>query len=94
MQLEKANFVGDEAKGQISKRVLQENKAGQIFQKTNSFYPELCARVYQGVRDVRFLGGKKCSFFGKFGQLCFLVTSVLRFALLPYYRRIIVWSFR
>ena len=34
-------------------------------------------------------GGKKRSFFGKFGVLCILVTSVLRFALLPYYRRII-----
>ena len=31
---------------------------------------------------------KKCSFFGKFGLLCFLVTPVLRFALLPYCRRI------
>ena len=36
-------------------------------------------RAYQGVRDVRF--------FGKFGVLCFLETPVLRFALLPYYRR-------
>ena len=34
-------------------------------------------------------GGKKCSFFGKFGVLCFLETPVLRFALLPDYRRII-----
>ena len=34
-------------------------------------------------------GGKKCSFFGKFGMLCFRVTPVLRFALFPYYRRII-----
>ena len=32
-------------------------------------------------------GGKKCSFFGKFGVLSFLETPVLRFALLPYYRR-------
>ena len=32
-------------------------------------------------------GGKKCSFFGKFGVLCFLETPVLRFTLLPYYRR-------
>ena len=31
--------------------------------------------------------GKKCSFFGKFGVLCFLETLILRFALLPYYRR-------
>ena len=29
-------------------------------------------------------GGKKCSFFWKFGVLCFLETPVLRFALLPY----------
>ena len=31
--------------------------------------------------------GKKCLFFGKYGVLCFLETLVLRFALLPYYRR-------
>ena len=31
--------------------------------------------------------GKKCSFFGNFSVLYFYVTSVLRFALLPYYRR-------
>ena len=38
-------------------------------------------------------GGKKCSFFGIFGVLCFLETPVLRFALLPYYRRIRKISF-
>ena len=32
-------------------------------------------------------GGKKCSFFGKFGALCFLETPFLRFALLPYCRQ-------
>ena len=32
------------------------------------------------------LEGKKCSFFGKFGVLCFLETPVLRFSVLPYYR--------
>ena len=31
--------------------------------------------------------GKKCSFFGKPGVLCFLETPVLRFSLLPYHRR-------
>ena len=31
-------------------------------------------------------GGKKCSFFRKFGALCFIETPVLRFAILPYYR--------
>ena len=36
-----------------------------------------------------FLGGKKCLFFGKFGVLRFPETPVLRFALLPYYRRVV-----
>ena len=34
-------------------------------------------------------GGKKCSFFGRFGLLCFLETPVLRFAFLHYYQGII-----
>ena len=32
-------FVSNKAKGQIPKRLLQENKACQIFQKTNISYP-------------------------------------------------------
>ena len=31
--------------------------------------------------------GKKCSFFGKFSVFYFLVTSVLKFAHVPYYQR-------
>ena len=31
--------------------------------------------------------GRKCSFFGKLGVLCFLEILALRFVLLPYYRR-------
>ena len=38
-------------------------------------------------RIVCISGGKKCLFFGKLGVLCFLETPVLRFTLLPYYRR-------
>ena len=38
-------------------------------------------------------GGKKCSFFGIFDVLCFLGTPVLRFALLPYYRRYTLMPF-
>ena len=54
----------------------------QFCQITGRFFAKLtltrtCA--YQGVRNVRF--------FGKFDVLCFLETPVLRFALLPYYRR-------
>ena len=37
---------------------------------------------------ARVSGGKKCLSFGKFELLCFLETPVLRFALLPYYRRL------
>ena len=56
---------------QISKRVFQENKACQIFWRTNISYSLIRTRT----------------FFRKFGVLCFLQTPVLRFALLPYYRR-------
>ena len=38
--------------------------------------------------DVCVSGDKRSLFFGKFGVVCFLETPVLRFALLPYYRRI------
>ena len=75
------HFVGNKAKGRISTWRLEESKARQIFRKTNISYPQ-----------IRTSGGKKCSLFGIFGVLCFLVTSVLRFALLPYYRRFIETS--
>ena len=35
------------------------------------------------VNPLRVSRGKKCSFFEKFGVLCFLETPVLSFALLP-----------
>ena len=56
-------IVGNKAKGRISKRVFQENKGRQIFQRTNISYPMIHTRTcaYQGVRNVRF--------FGKFGEL-------------------------
>ena len=49
-------FVGNTAKGRISKRVLQESKARQIFQKMNISYPLRHTRAcaYRGVRNVRF----------------------------------------
>ena len=40
------------------------------------------------LKNEHFLPPDKCSFFRKFGVLCFLVTPVFRFALLRYYRRI------
>ena len=51
-------------------------------------------RVYSNslvIRQKTYLcvsWSKKYLFFGKFGELCFLVTSIVRFTLSPYYRRI------
>ena len=63
--------------------MLQENKARQLFRKRTfltPWYVRVCVCVSWG---------KKCSFFGKFGVHCFLVTLNLRFALLPYCRRLV-----
>ena len=78
----KAKVVGNKAKGRILRRVFQENKARQIFRKTNISYPMIRTGTYVGVS-----GAKKCSLLGKFGVLCFLETPVSRFALSPYYRQ-------
>ena len=68
-------IVGNQANEWISKRLLQENKARQISEKTNIslFWNHTYVRVYQGVKTVTF---------------CFLVTIALNFVLLPYYRQI------
>ena len=60
-------------------------KHAKFSEKINVSYPLIHTRTcaYQGVRNVWLF-----FFFGKFDVLCFLVTSVLRFALLPYYQRI------
>ena len=49
-------FVRNKAKGQISKRVFQENKARQIFRKMNISYLLIHTRkfAYQEVRNTRF----------------------------------------
>ena len=81
--LKLSKIVGNNAKGRISKRVFQENKACQIFRKMNISYPLIISTrtcAHQGVRNVRF---------SKFGVFCFLETPVLRFVLLPYYRQIV-----
>ena len=68
--------------------MLQENKAGQIFRKTNISFPQENEHLLPPDAHVGIFRGKNCSFFGKFDLLCFLVTPVLRFDLLPYHRRI------
>ena len=52
-------FVGNKAKGRISKRVFQENKARQIFREANISYP---IRI---VRNVRFSENLACFVFLK-----------------------------
>ena len=44
-------IVGNEAQDQISKRLFQENKARQIFRKTNISYHLIRTRTYQAVFD-------------------------------------------
>ena len=60
-------FVGNKAKGRISKRVLQEHKARQIFRKTNisKSLIRTRTRAYQGVRNVRFSENLVCFVFLK-----------------------------
>ena len=47
--------------------MFQENKARQIFRKTNISYPLIrtCTCAYQGVRNVRFSGNLTCFVFLK-----------------------------
>ena len=75
------DVFGNKAKRRTSKRVFEENKSRQIFRKRT-----FLTSWYAHARCVS--GGKKCLFFGKFGVLCFLETTVLRFVLLPCYRRL------
>ena len=57
-------FVGNKAKGRITKRVFQENKTHQTFRKNKYFLaPDTCA--YQGVRNVRFSENLACCVFLK-----------------------------
>ena len=69
------HYVGNKAKGRISKQVLQENKASQIFRKTNISYPLMPIRktdipctlirmsAYQEVRNVCFRENLACFVF-------------------------------
>ena len=71
--------VGNKAKERILKRVLQENKARQIFQKRTFLTP--CKHTFVCVSR-----GKKCSFFGKFGVLFFSCNTLFKihpFDILP-----------
>ena len=75
MELKQIAFA-NKAKGKISERVLQENKACPIFWKKNVSYPLIHTRAfaYQGIRNVRF--------FGKLGELFFFCNT--RFEIRPF----------
>ena len=80
----KAKFVGNKAKRRISKWVFSRKQSTPNFSKNEDFLPPSPdTHTY-----VCKSGGKKCSFFGKFGVLFYLETPVLRFALLPNYQQI------
>ena len=48
---------------------------------------QISKRVFQENKARKLSEKRTFSFFRKFGELCFLETPVLRFALLFYYRR-------
>ena len=48
----KGKFAGNQAKGQISKRVFQDKKARQIFQKTSISYPHLLLSINFALKFV------------------------------------------
>ena len=65
-----------------------ESQNGCFKKKSTSNFPKNEHFSYSGTHTMCVSGGEKCSFFGKLDVLCFLETPALRFALLPYYRRI------
>ena len=73
-------IVGNKAEGRISKTGNKKTKHVKFSEKRSFHTPD--THTY-----ICVSGGKTFSFFGKFGLLCFLVASVLRFTLLPYYWR-------
>ena len=75
--------VGNKAKGQISTRVFQQNKAHQIFWKMNISYPLIHTRTcaYQGVKNVCFSENLACFVFLKHrfwdSSFCFITDEVI-----------------
>ena len=69
------NIVSSQAKWQTSKQWLQENKVCQIFRKTNISYHMI--RTFSCTRAYKYV----------YAHVRFLVIIVLRFTLLPSYRR-------
>ena len=66
-------FVGNKAKGQISKQVFQENKARQIFWKTNISYPFIHTRTCFNFLKHPFWDSAFCLITDEFvfAEICF-----------------------
>ena len=67
-----------------SKTQVTRKKSTANFPKNEHFLP------HDTHTCVSVSGGKKRLFFGKLGVLCFFVTFILRFTLLPYHRRNVI----
>ena len=72
------DIVGNKPKGRISNWVFQETKHAKFSEKQAFLAHLIRTCSYQVVRNVCFSGNL---------ARCFIETPVLRFALLPYYRR-------
>ena len=79
--LENVNTMTSFSSDFISSVIRQKGKSQKKFPKNKHFLSPDTHTCVCGS------GGKNCLFFGNFGVLCFFETPVLRFALLPYYRR-------
>ena len=72
-----SQFVGSKAKGGVSKQVNLRNRGESQKQTTLNFPKKEHLLPPDTYTYVCILGGKKCSFFGKFCMLYFFVTFVL-----------------
>ena len=76
---ERVDLLAVSQKGEFKTGVIRKQSTPNFPKNERFLYPNTHLRMC-------VLGGKKCPFFEKFDMHCFLVTAVLRFALLPYYR--------
>ena len=70
-------------KGESRNGCFKKTKRAKFSEKRTSPLPD-------SHKYVCVSGGKKYLSFGKFGALCFLEIPVLKFAILPHYRRYLV----
>ena len=70
----------------VSRRTWASDGMGYKCGSTVGFFSQMPIRT----RTCAYQGGKKCLFFGKFCVVCFLVTPIFRFAILPYHR--LIWE--